>query len=269
MKRLLAVLLLVLSCGGPSRVSGAGPAIPDPVPLAEEHSLALDPAVSNDGRWLAFASDGGRPGVLRLWLRPLAGGSTRQLTADASDAREPSFSPDGNILAYRGESGGGGVYLLRLDGSPPRLLASGGRRPRFSPDDRRIAYHSATGLFLIDVEGGQPRRIHASASDAAWSPDGKHLIFNVCSDAATGTCDWWVGPADGGTAVAVGAARLFKQVHLSGQPSPDLWVPSGNSIVFAGKTVRTCGSKSAATQQRPTPQHPPPAANQHASTGHF
>lgn len=236
MKHFLAVLFLALSCGEPSRVASAGPGIPEPVPLAEEHSLALDPAVSGDGRWLAFASDGGGPGFLRLWVRPLAGGSARQLTPDAGDAREPSFSPDGSLLAYRGESGGGGVYLLRLDGSPTRLLAPGGRRPRFSPDGRRIAYHSATGLFLIDVAGGQPRRIHASASDAAWSPDGQHLIFNVCGDAAEGACDWWVSPVDGGAPLAVGAARLFKQVHLSGQPSPDLWLSSGNSIVFAGKT---------------------------------
>ena len=41
--------------------------------------------------------------------------------------------------------------------------------------------------------------------------------------------------ADGGEATATGAAKFFKQQHLDGLPSPDLWL-AGNAIVFAGKT---------------------------------
>ena len=191
--------------------------------------MAIDPAVSSDGRWLAFASDRGG-----LWIRSFSGGSARQLKDGLSDASEPAFSPDGTTLAFRSEANGGGVYLQRLDGGSPRLLAPGGHRPRFSPDGRQIAYHTATGVFVIKAEGGESRQVHPSASNAAWSPDGRSLIFSFCSD--TGICSWWAGPVTGGQSFPVGGARLFHQHHLSGQQSPDLWLSSGKTIVFAAKT---------------------------------
>ena len=203
MKHLLAVVILL------ARLHGAAP-------LAEE---ANDPAVSRDGRWLAYISDSGG-----LWIRPFAGGKARQLAEQAS---APAFSPDGTTLAYRGEANGGGVYVLRVKGGSARLLALGGHRPRYSPDGRQIVYQTAAGVFLLDVKGGQPRRLHPSATSAAWSPDGKHLIVNACS----GICEWWVIPVGGGEPIATGAAKLLRQHQLSGQP--DLWLPSGK-IVFAG-----------------------------------
>ena len=218
--------------------SGAPSAIPAPVPLSEEHSLALDPAVSNDGRWLAFASDRGGAGFLQLWLRPFSGGNARQLTEGSSDAHQPTFSPDGSMLAYRGEANGGGVYLLRLDGGLPRLLVPGGHRPRFSPDGGTILYHGRTGLFLIDIGGGQPRPLHPnlhSAIGAAWSPEGKHIIFSACDGTAAASCDWWVSTAAGGVPVSTGAAKLFQQLHLTGLPSPDLWLSPGK-ILFTART---------------------------------
>ncbi len=225
MKHLLAIFIcLALSCNAPPRVSR------NFVLVADEHGMAIDPAVSSEGRWLAFASDRGG-----LWLRPFAGGNARPLTDGLSDAREPAFSPDGTTLAYRGgEASGGGVYLQRMNGGSSRLLAPGGHRPRFSPDGRRIAYHTTTGVFVIEIEGGQPRQLFPSASNAAWSPDGRHLIFKLCT--GTGVCDWSVGRATGGAPVAIGAAKLFQQHHLSGEVSPDLWLSSGKTIVFAGKT---------------------------------
>ena len=106
MKHLLSVVILL------ARLHGAGP-------LAEE---ANDPAVSRDGRWLAYISDSGG-----LWIRPFAGGKARQLAEQAS---APAFSPDGTTPAYRGEANGGGVYVLRFKGGSTRLPARGRHRPR-------------------------------------------------------------------------------------------------------------------------------------------
>ena len=58
-------------------------------PLMKEPGLATDPAISADGRWLAYASDRGGSRSLNLWLRPLAGGDARKLTEEASDQHEP------------------------------------------------------------------------------------------------------------------------------------------------------------------------------------
>jgi Tol biopolymer transport system component len=200
-----------------------------PKQIVSEPGLAIDPAVSADGRWLAYASDRGGSRFLNLWLRPLAGGEPRRLTNEASDHREPAFSPDGRTIAYRSEAKGGGLYLLSIDGGRSRLLLPGGHRPRFSPDGKRILYWTGTGLFTIDSSGGQPRAIHPefrSARDGVWSPDGKNLIFAGCKDSSAQSCDWWISPVGGGEPVATGARQKVR-----GQ-SPDLWL-SENAVVFA------------------------------------
>jgi Tol biopolymer transport system component len=180
----------------------------------------------------------------------VAGGETRRVTRGSNDYREPALSPDGSLLAYRSdadEADGGGIYLLRLDGSAPRLLAAGGRRPRFSPDGAWIAHTrtvsgSRSGVFVIDPAGERPRAISGAlhaARDATWSPDGRRLIFAGCKDDAPASCDWWVVSAAGGDPVATGAANLFREHHRAGLPAPDLWL-SGNAVVFGaasgGKT---------------------------------
>ncbi len=237
-----ATLALALGCG--SRPAGPRTgAAPTPTPLAAESGWTLDPAVSSDGRSLVYASDRDGAGVVHLWIRPFAGGESRRLTEGAHDDHDPAFSPDGRTIAYRSEAEGGGLYLVSIEAGKSCLLASGGNRPRYSPDGRWIVFWAAlpqeksrTGLFLVDATGGQPRAIFAefhSARDAAWSPDGRSLIFSGCRDA--GSCDWWAGPAEGGEAVATGASKLFRDQHLAGPPSPDLWRSVGNTIVFAGK----------------------------------
>ena len=212
-------------------------------PLMQEAGPAIDPAISADGRWLAFASGRGGSSFLHLWVRPFSGGDGRQLTAGLHDDHEPVFSPDGRMLAYRSEVNGGGIYLIPVTGGKPRLFAQGGRRPRFSPDGRRIAYwvtaNSRTSLFVGDVAGGRARPFQAgfhSARDPVWSPDAKYLIFAGCRETSTESCDWWVSPAEGGEPIATGAAKLFRQQHLDGQPSPDLWLSPGKAIVFTAKT---------------------------------
>ncbi len=174
-------------------------------------SLGNEPAVSPDGRWLAYISDSGS-----LWIRPFAGGDARQLTQGAS---EPAFSPDGRTIAYRGKDG---VYLLQVEGGSPRLLVPDGRRPRFSPDGQRIAYHTGKGLFVIAAIGGEPRQIHPSGTHATWSPDGARLLFQVCRADA---CDWWVSRADGSEPAVTGAPKAAR---------PDLWLASGQ-ILFTEK----------------------------------
>lgn len=209
-------------------------------PSLLESGPAIDPAVSAGRRWLAFARTGST--VLQLWIRPYAGGEARQLTSGSHDNHEPAFSPGGRTLAYRSEANGGGIYLIPVKGGKPRLFAEAGRRPRFSPDGRRIAYWTAansTSIFVRDLDGGLARPLHPafhSANNPVWSPDGKHLIFNGCKDVSSQSCDWWVSPAEGGEPVPLGAAKLLKQHRLDGDPSPDLWLPSGAEIVFTAKT---------------------------------
>ena len=75
-------------------LDGASP----PRPLVRERYDALLPAVSPDGRWIAYAASAtGRPEV---YVRPFPGpGASVQLSAGGGS--EPRWAPDGRRLFYR------------------------------------------------------------------------------------------------------------------------------------------------------------------------
>ncbi|MFN7934700.1 MAG: hypothetical protein U0R19_15325 [Bryobacteraceae bacterium] len=199
---------------------------------------AVDPAVSADGQWLAFASTRDKSGFQHIWLRPLDGGNARPLTGGPQDDSEPAFSPDGRSVAYRSETGGGGIYLVPTNRGKPRLLAAGGHRPRFSPDGARIVYWSSNGLFVRDLKKNQPQAIHPgfhSAKHPLWSPDGKQLLFAGCKDSTEASCDWWISPSNGGEAIATNAAVHFRQLHMDGLPVAGAWLAAGNAVLFSAK----------------------------------
>lgn len=103
-------------------------------PLAGAPTPAYDPAISPDGRWLAFAArDDSGTDIYALWL---AGGSTSLRLTTMGAARAPAFSPDGGQVAFLAIAPGEGgfdlwVADLRLDeagglrAGEPRRLTSG------------------------------------------------------------------------------------------------------------------------------------------------
>jgi Tol biopolymer transport system component len=212
--------------------------------LVNEPGWSTDPAISADGRWLAYASDRGGSQELHLWIQPLAGGQPRRLTEGAGGGREPAFAPDGKTIAYRGEAEGGGVFLIAADGGKPRLLAPRGRRPRFSPRGGSLVYwtepavwsSTRDSMFEVDPAVGRPRPFHPeffSSRAPIWSPDGSFVLFAGCRDRRPESCDWWVSPPEGGQATALGAAKLLRQARLDMQASPELWLPDGTLVCSA------------------------------------
>src|SRR5439155_13535697 len=71
--------------------------------LTSDGAFYAEPAISPDGRWLAFASDRGGDGNMDIWLQPLSGGTAVKLTNHPSDDHEPSISPNGAAVAFRSE----------------------------------------------------------------------------------------------------------------------------------------------------------------------
>jgi dipeptidyl aminopeptidase/acylaminoacyl peptidase len=121
--------------------------------IEDIHSLkaVLDPQVSPDGRWVAYAV---RSTDLKedrqdtdLWMVPLAGGEAVRLTASPKGENAPRWSPDNRWLAF--------------------LSARGGEAPQVWLLDRR----GGEAVKITDYKGG--------VSDLAWSPDGKRLALVV------------------------------------------------------------------------------------------
>ena len=84
--------------------------------LTSDSGLTTDPAISPDGKLLAYASDGGGDGSLDIWVRHMAGGQPLRLTSNSADNMEPTFSPDGARIAFYSQREGGGIYITSAAG---------------------------------------------------------------------------------------------------------------------------------------------------------
>jgi eukaryotic-like serine/threonine-protein kinase len=119
---------------------------PKPVTPAEmtrltfDSGLTTDPALSSDGKLMAFASDRGTGENLDIWLQHLGGGNPVRLTDWDTDEMQPDFSPDGSRIVFFSSRNGGGIYVVPVLGGDPVQIASKGFNPRFSPDGTSIAY---------------------------------------------------------------------------------------------------------------------------------
>jgi serine/threonine protein kinase len=88
--------------------------------LTFDSGLTQTPALSPDGRLLAYASDRAGRGDLDIWVQQLNGGALVRLTDNPSDDVDPQFSPDGSQIVFRSERAGGGLYLVPALGGTAR-----------------------------------------------------------------------------------------------------------------------------------------------------
>jgi Tol biopolymer transport system component len=220
--------------------------------LTSNAGLTTQPAISPDGKLLAYSSDRGGDGDLEIWVQPTAGGDPLRLTHIPADDHEPAFSPDSSRIAFRSERNGGGVFVVPAQGGEVRHLAEHGRNPRFSPDGNWVAYWvgsaggdllppSAGKIFLVPAAGGTLRPFQSafpSAVNPVWSADGKYILFEAMLEPDTATdrkADWWTAPVAGGKAEKTGVGEQLQRQGLSMLPNagPPVW--NGGSLLFTAR----------------------------------
>ncbi len=72
--------------------------------LTADSGLSSDPALSPDGKLLAYASDRAGRTNLDIWVQQLPSGEPLRLTTDEADESEPAFSPDGSRIVFRSQT---------------------------------------------------------------------------------------------------------------------------------------------------------------------
>ena len=251
------VLVAVAVTVGLMRLVGRKDAVRPPAEvkrLTFDSGLALNPAVSPDGKYLAFASDRAGEGNLDIWVQALPGGEPVRLTKDAADEDFPSFSPDGNKIAFQSERDGRGIYSIPILGGEPRLLAQKAIRPRYSPDGQRLSFADPSSLrqtltaavFLMPAEGGARTEFRTeffASSNPIWSPDASRLLYAAATDpqseskgfqlddAVLGGSAWYSASISGGQPVRIEPSAEFAH-FLQAFPLPLAWLRS-NRILFS------------------------------------
>jgi Tol biopolymer transport system component len=106
--------------------------------LKTTHVTEADVAVSPDGKHLVLSILG------HLFLLPVGGGDTEQLTFGACYDKDPAFSPDGRLLAFVSDrdGSGGNVFVLELASRKLRAVTHEPHagQPTWTPDGKALVY---------------------------------------------------------------------------------------------------------------------------------
>ena len=219
--------------------------------VTSEAGLELDPAISPDGRVIAYAA--GAPGHMRAYVRQISGGRMAPLTDDDSGGsqRWPQWSPDGTRILFqagkphlstRSQQGSSALFEVPALGGVARRLAGdfpGGVAisPSWSRDGRRIAFAGADGVYVMDAENPKVTRLVAAGQEVTapvWSPDGRRIafvsrgIFFTFGEENFGnvsTSTIFVVDVDGGGKTT----RVTTGDWLDVSP---VWMPDGRALLF-------------------------------------
>lgn len=155
----------------------------------------ITPALSPDGRWLAFASN--RSGSWDLFILDLQSGVLTRLTDTHEYEASPSWSPDSNLLAYEAYSEDSEIFIRSVFDDQTLINLSehpaADFEPTWSPKGRQIAFISTRSgepeVWIADFDRFGEERFNnlsqnpnSRESHPAWSPDGNALAWSALQD---------------------------------------------------------------------------------------
>ncbi len=243
----VAVVVIALVAGAGWMLFRARPAAnpirSEYIPLTNFADSAVAPALSPDGRMLAFIR-GENPfvGPGDVYVKLLPNGDPVQLTHDGRAKEGPVvFSPDGSRLAYADGAAGGTLTVPVLGGEPTRLLAraSGLSWVKYSPGQRQVMFSAITGegihmgVYVSSESRAEQRTVYLPANENGMghrsflSPDRKSVLV-VEMDLGT-----WLPcrlvPFDGSSA----GHRIGPQ---PAQCTDAAWTPDGKWMYLSANT---------------------------------
>ena len=250
-----ALVVMVIAAGafaiGRSAFSGAAsvgvPTFSRVVRLTATAAREMAPAISPDGKWVAYLSDARGP--TDVWVQFVAGGGQPiNLTEKANIVLSTrsivgglEISPDGSRILFQGgptDTTANATYSVPapLGGVPSVFLERGRFGLRWSPDGQRIAYVMAGGstgdaIWIADRDGSNERVLVQVEGNLhkhwpSWSADGKYIYFNQSMDA------WNAAPTQVYRVAATGGPPepFVSSASRAAFPAP---TPDGRGLIYA------------------------------------
>jgi Tol biopolymer transport system component/DNA-binding winged helix-turn-helix (wHTH) protein len=196
-----------------------------------------DPALSPDGKHLAFVWDGEMRDNFDIYVQSIGGEKPLRLTSDQRADVSPVWSPDATQIAFaRLSEGTSDIYLIPSLGGHERKLTemysvwSEGKALDWSPDGKFLAAAGKSspgdpyGLFLITLETGKKQTLTSENPlesvpvHPSFSPDGQTVAFG-----RVGGNSAYLVPVVGGQ-----PRRLTVDAPYCG----GAWTPDGHEIVY-------------------------------------
>ena len=173
----------------------------------DETRSEFEPAMSSDGRYLAFVQNRGNLS-LALVVQDLVENKTTELPPGGgfSGMHSPTFTRDNSRVCFSyPEERRQSIFSVDLDCKNRKTLVDSvgvNNWPHFSPDGRRLVFSSTRDddyeLYASDADGSNTQRLTVSPKQdirPKFSPDGRRIAFTSNRD---GNYEIYVMSADGG-----------------------------------------------------------------------
>lgn len=200
----------------------------------------FEPAVSTDGRYLAFVQNRGNL-TLALVIQDQIENQTNEVSPGGgfSGLRSPTFAPDNSVVLFSyPEDGRQQIYSVDVKGKNRKTLIDSegvNNWPSFSPDGRQFVFSSSRDddyeIYVADANGSNPRRLTTSPKQdirPRFSPDGSRIAFTSNRD---GNYEVYVMQADGSHVV-----------QITNHPEQDdypVWHPNGTQLIVLSERSGT------------------------------
>jgi serine/threonine protein kinase len=220
----------------------------DAVSVVPSSAKPIAPALSPDGKWVAYISVGETQP--QAFVQFLNGGLPMSLTRGSDIPVQNrtivggiDISPDGSSIALAGRATLMGLYqipgiwiLPAPLGGPARKVTDRYASFKWSPDGRRLAAVVANPLIgdaivVAAIDGQDERMVVPSGGglhlhQVAWSHDGRHVYYAQSFEATHTLSEIYRAPVGGGRPEPV-----VQTAGVARNPAP---TPDGRALVYAG-----------------------------------
>ena len=159
--------------------------------LTEVPCCSVPFALSQDGRWVAFTTNGAGSQSAGVAILNIADSTIASQPRPPGRIESMAFSPDGRTIAVATgapSASGAQIVLMHLDSGRATSLATGvsAQSIAYSPDGRTIAFDGTVNremlseIFTIGVDGtnfAQVTQPPVHAFHPMFDPSGRHIVF--------------------------------------------------------------------------------------------